>query len=293
MKSFLSRQILKVLQIVGLVELQSKLQSLLDLYIQEEQNYRKKNHTNPFVLYGNKCFSQTDEDGITLEIINRLKLNNGNFIEFGVGDGMENNTLILLTLGWKGYWFGGQDLNFSLGKSNKLTFEKIWITNENIIDLCRRVLDKVPKIDLISIDLDGNDYHIVKKILENNIFPSVFIVEYNAKFFPPIEFVIDYKSDHTWDGDDYFGASLASFNILFERFNYSLICCNSDTGANSFFIKKEFMRLFPEVPSNLNDIYCSPFYYLPSKHGHKQSVKTIEQIINSERYVNHNNVFAE
>ncbi len=251
-----------------------------DILIYQEQNNRKKNHLNPFVKFGQKCFSQTDEDGITLEIIDRLGISNGQFIEFGVGNGIENNTLVLLSLGWKGYWFGGQDLIINVEKSLKLSFEKIWITKNNIVDLCNSAQKKMTKIDLISLDLDGNDYYLIQEILENNITPTVFVVEYNAKFIPPIEFVIDYDVDHKWMEDDYFGASLATLNILFEKFNYFLVCCNSASGSNAFFVKKEFRNLFPEIPLKLKDIYCSPFYFLPSKFGHTQSVKTIEKMIN-------------
>ena len=52
---------------------------------------------------------------------------------------------------------------------------------------------------------------------KDNIFPKVFIVEYNAKFFPPIEFIIDYDENHKWTGDDYFGASLTSLEKLFKK----------------------------------------------------------------------------
>jgi hypothetical protein len=277
MRKFIRKQLVRIARILR----GSYVDSFRDILIYKAQNNRKKNHSNPIVLYGEKCFSQTDEDGITIEIINRLGINNGGFVEFGVGDGMENNTLILLSLGWKGCWFGGQDITFNVENSVKLNFKKTWITKENIVDLCQSAQKQLTKIDLISLDLDGNDYHFIKEILENNITPTVFVAEYNAKFIAPIEFIIDYNGNHHWTGDDYFGASLTSLNILFEKFDYSLICCNSATGSNAFFIKKEFMSLFPEVPSSLNDIYCSPFYELPKNFGHKQSVKTIEQIINS------------
>lgn len=256
----------------------NSLQSLEDVLIYQEQRNRKNNHSNSFVRYGKKCFSQTDEDGLTLEIIRRLGISEGRFIEFGVGDGMENNTLVLLAADWKGTWFGGQDLAFSTDKSEKLHFEKVWITKDNIVDLCKSASAQKP--DLISLDLDGNDYHLVKTILENDIHPDIFIVEYHAKFIPPTEFVMAYKAYHMWAGNDYFGASLASYNKLFEQFDYSLVCCNSDSGANAFFIKKDRMKLFPEVPPKIEDIYCAPYYFRPKKFGHQQSVKTIEQIIN-------------
>ena len=255
-------------------------QSILDILIFEEQKKRKENHTNPFVQYGQKCFSQTDEDGITNEIVKRLEIKNGYFIEFGVGNGMENNTLFLLSLGWNGRWFGGKKLAFSTKNSQKLTFDKRWITKDNIVDLCQKAQNT--EIDLISLDLDGNDYHLIKKILENNITPSIFIIEYNAKFIPPVEFIMNYNVNHSWSKDDYFGGSLMSFNKLFEQFNYSLVCCNSATGSDAFFVKKEFMKLFPEVPKSINDIYSPPNYFTPSKYGHKNSIKTVECIINNK-----------
>jgi hypothetical protein len=81
---------------------------------------------------------------------------------------------------------------------------------------------------------------------EKGILAKLFIVEYNAKFPPPIEFQIDYDPRHTWAHDDYYGASLSSFDRLFSRFGYRLVCCNAHTGANAFFVDAdhaERMRL--------------------------------------------------
>jgi hypothetical protein len=61
--------------------------------------------------------------------------------------------------------------------------------------------------NLVAIDLDGNDICIAKALLEAGILPDVIVAEYNGKFPPPVRFQIDYSVDHTWQGDDYFGAS--------------------------------------------------------------------------------------
>ena len=185
-----------------------------------------KEQTNPFNKFGRKCFSQTDEDGITLEIIRRLKIENGFFAEFGVGNGFENNTLVLVALGWNGFWVGNQDLEFNYSPSRKFVFVKEWLTRENISQLTRNILSKskTQSIDVISLDLDGNDIHLVRSLLDNKFFPKLFIVEYNAKFPPPICFEIEYDPNHLWKGDDYYGASLCSYVEMFERFGYSLVC---------------------------------------------------------------------
>ena len=140
---------------------------------------------------------------------------------------------------------------------------------------------KVKELDLISVDLDGNDFYIVEKILDSGFFPKVFILEYNAKFPPPIKFKINYNPEHRWRNDDYFGTSLESWNSLLKGYGYKLLCCNSQTGANCFFIQKQFSRLFKEVPNDINQIYSEPRYLLHKNFGHKKSIELITQIINS------------
>jgi hypothetical protein len=242
---------------------------------------RQRNHPNPFVQYGSMCYSQTDEDGLTLEIVNRLRLKNGIFAEFGVGNGLENNTLFLLTIGWRGFWVGGEKLAFDASHSNKLFYERAWINRGNILQLWLNGLSKfrTEQVDLISLDLDGNDYYFCEELLNNGARPKVFVVEYNAKFIPPSEFIITYAEGHKWMKDDYFGASLQSIVNLFERFDYFLVCCNAATGANAFFVQKKYRQHFPEVPDDVSKLYVEPFYHLPDRFGHKVSARTVERII--------------
>lgn len=256
-----------------------QIERILNIQIQNTIKKRQILHTNPFCKYGKFGFSQSDEDGLTLEIIKRLRIKNGSFCEFGVGDGSENNTLILLAKGWSGNWIGAQDLCFQVPKESRLKFIKEWITKDNIYKIYCDGIGQNKKIDLISLDLDGNDFYLIEELLEKNIKPKIFIVEYNAKFPPPIEFIIHYDPNHTWKNDDYFGASLTSYVKLFDLHDYKLIGCNAATGSNAFFVRGEYAKFFPETPSDIEDIYVEPFYYLPKKIGHKDSIKTIKKII--------------
>jgi hypothetical protein len=245
-------------------------------------------HLNPLNSYGKKCFSQTDEDGITLEILKRINfMGSGVYAEFGVGKGVENNTLILAAMGWKGFWCGGEDLIINMPKpynNKRFSYIKSWLTLDNILNAISQGLKEIneQELDVISIDLDGNDIYFVEKILQNNFKPKLFIVEYNAKFIPPIKFKIEYDLNHIWKFDDYFGASLSSFDALFEKFGYKLICCNSQSGANAFFIDASYAEFFNDVPNGIEDIYVEPRYYLYNNYGHKPSAKTIERILFSE-----------
>ncbi len=131
---------------------------------------------------------------------------------------------------------------------------------------------------MISVDLDGNDLYIVEALLESGAAPRLFIVEYNATFLPPIKFSIDYDENHTWNGDDYMGASLASFADLFERFGYRLVACNI-TGSNAFFVRSEDAGSFADVPRQIELLHAPPKYFLTGldSRGHSISMRTIER----------------
>ena len=131
---------------------------------------------------------------------------------------------------------------------------------------------------MVSLDFDGNDLYLINELLNKNVKPDLYIIEYNAMFLPEIEFSIDYDSDHKWNNDDYFGVSLLSLKKLLNDFDYELICCNAATGSNAFFVKKESYGKFSDVPKEIANIYAEPFYYLPKKIGHSHSIKTLRKI---------------
>ena len=128
----------------------------------------------------------------------------------------------------------------------------------------------------MSIDLDGNDYYIAEKLLNNGVRPYLFIMEYNSKFIPPIEFKIDYQADFGFKLTDYFGVSLASLDKLLSAHGYFLVCCNSFTGGNAFFVRNEHRHLFPEIPERIEDIWCPPMYFLPPSYGYATDPRTLE-----------------
>ena len=260
------------------------LDTLFDYLLHAQVKQWQAQSANPLNGFGAKTFSQSDEDGITLEILRRLGLQHtGVYGEFGVGDGTENNSLILAALGWKGFWVGGQDLAVQVPSAGQSRFRylKAWITLDNIVSLARSGLDAVgaERPDVLSLDLDGNDIYFVEALLAAALRPKLFIVEYNAKFLPPVEFQIAYDAGHQWQCDDYFGASLASFVRLFERFNYRLVCCNSHTGCNAFFVDTTYADRFLDVPADMRALFVGARYWLPKRTGHPASIKTIERVL--------------
>ena len=65
---------------------------------------------------------------------------------------------------------------------------------------------------------------------------------------------------------------------MLKKYSYKLVCCNSHTGSNAFFRKKDFFDLFKDVPQEIEKIYVGPRYQLYERYGHPQSIKTIELI---------------
>jgi hypothetical protein len=259
-----------------------------DILLRAEFDRCINSANNPLSRFGAKYFSQADEDGITLEIVRRLGIERGTFAEFGVGNGLENNTLILLANGWRGFWVGGEDLSFNHRLNPKrFSFFKSWVSLENLDSLLDFGLRGIEELDVLSLDLDGNDYYFAKAILEKGIKPKLFILEYNAKFPPPIKWTIKYDAKHIWDVTDYMGASLQLLVDLLGTFDYSLICCNAATGANAFFVRNDFMHLFKDVPKDINDIFVGCRYDTFKGFGHPNSPKTIERMLESNFDVEH------
>jgi hypothetical protein len=214
---------------------------------------------------GYRVYSQADEDGILHEIFRRIGEGKRTFLELGAGNGLENNTLFLLIQGWSGIWIEGSDRKAANSKKNmaaqiaegRLQIEQHFITAPTI-DKKIASLAAGREIDLLSIDLDGNDYYILDAI--GSISPRVIVAEYNSKFPPDIPWIIEYNEAHHWDGTDYFGASLKSLGLLLAGRGYALVGC-SILGTNAFFVRTDFVN---------ESRFCPPFtaenHYEPSRY---------------------------
>lgn len=155
-----------------------------------------------------------------------------------------------------------------------------WITRDNCVALMRSALARIGETDpdLVSIDLDGNDLYVLEAILQSGVRPSLVVVEYNGKFPPPIRFCIDYDPGFSWDGSDYFGASLQCFVDLMARYGYHLVCCNV-TGLNAFFVSDSVVNLFPESSWEVKKKFVAPEYCGFFRAGHRPSPLTVQDFL--------------
>jgi hypothetical protein len=125
-------------------------------------------------------------------------------------------------------------------------YVQAWISAENINDLISSNGVK-SDIDLLSLDVDGNDYWIWKAL--ESVTPRVVILEFHSIWGPDKAVTIPYNPDFMRDdaNPDYCSASLAAFVKLGKSKGYRLIGAQR-YGFNAFFMRDGVGEdIFPEV----------------------------------------------
>jgi len=242
------------------VQAQSE-QAILSILSQPKYRDPKKLNQHEY-----KTFSQNGEDGIIAEIFHRIGTKNRYFVEFGASDGFENNTVLLLRQGWSGYWIEGdpelvrrarEHFRAEIDAGN-LTLMQGFITAENIEDLFRS--GEVPEeFDLLSIDIDRNDYYVWKGI--SHYRPRVVVIEYNPIFPPTMSWVVPYDPKAMWDGTTRTGASLKALEELGAKKGYALVGCNL-SGVNAFFVRNDLLGDHFAAPHTAENYYEPARYFL-------------------------------
>jgi hypothetical protein len=214
--------------------------------------------------------SQNGEDGIIAEIFSRIGTTDRLFVEFGVDDGLECNGAYLARFcGWSGIMLeGGAATNRRLVRNYedlpRIRTGQYFITRENIAEVFRELA--VPaEFDLLSIDIDGNDYWVWQALSQYR--PRVVIIEYNAAYPPPMCWIMAYNAEHLWDGtSSYQGASLSALTELALRLGYALVCTDSN-GVNAFFIRQDLLESSTLIARTPEEAYHLPnFKWFQQRH---------------------------
>lgn len=111
-------------------------------------------------------YSQNGEEGILKEILKRMKLAKGTAVEFGGGDGFYcSNTAHLRDKGWTVHMY-------DIKAVDPYVHQKLIGPNN---------VNELPECDILSVDVDGNDYGIWKAY---NGHPKIVIIEINSSVNP-------------------------------------------------------------------------------------------------------------
>jgi hypothetical protein len=266
-------ELLRGLHALGGQLLQGQLESCVCAIVDGDPRYAEPKR---LARHERKVYSQFGEDGVLQEVFRRVGTTNRSFVEFGVEGGLENNTAYLLLQGWSGLWIEAVPAYVEairagfapLLRTGQLSVRGSAVTAENVERLFAEA--GVPaEPDLLSIDIDGNDYWVWKSV--TRYAPRVVVVEYNATFPPPTEWVMAYDPGYAWDGTVTFGASLEAVVRLGAAKGYALVGCSLG-GANAFFVRQDLAGDRFAAPYTAENHYEPPRYFLAARQaGHRRS----------------------
>jgi len=189
-------------------------------------------------------FSQHGEDGILDYLCDRVLKPNRFFFEIGAADGIQNNTAWLaFARGYGGVWVDGDP---ALCAHARLAIEgMMWnvfvidsfVDLESVATLLKMCPHRQP--DVFSLDIDGIDFHIARRVFELGVRPKIWVVEYNSVFGPDQAVSVPYARDfNRWSSDPsglYYGCSVNGWRRLFCSQGYTFVTVES-SGCNAFFI---------------------------------------------------------
>jgi hypothetical protein len=194
-----------------------------------------------------KDYSQAGESLILWDVFQKIGAKNKFAVEFGASDGYWlSNIRTFLENGWSGLQMEGVS-----EPKNEVKSE--FVTKDNINLLFKKY--SVPEnFDLLSIDIDGNDYWVWKNLEYN---PSAVIIEYNSNFSKTVSVALEYDETHTFDGSYAYSASFKAYEKLAEKKGYYFYAEVRHT--NLIFIKNEYRGMLGQHPS-ISNIEKLPIY---------------------------------
>ena len=206
-----------------------------------------------------KFYSQNGEDGIIEEILNRFgKDIDYTCCEFGAWDGiyLSNVYNLVKNKGYKALYIEADKKKFDKLKNN--------FKGKNVITVNKHVSfegkDKLDEIllennfninfDLLSIDIDGNDYHIFNSL--EKFKPKIILIEFNPLIPNEVEFIN--KKDMKINQ----GSSALSLYNLAKKKGYTLVAA---TEVNLFFIHNNFVKkIIDTQDAKIDDIIDDKAY---------------------------------
>ncbi|MDE2038207.1 MAG: FkbM family methyltransferase [Patescibacteria group bacterium] len=197
--------------------------------------------------YKKTIFSQWGEDGIIEEIFKRIGETNRLCVEFGAGDGFECSNVwhLIKDRGWNALLMEPDEARYEKWMALKKEAPRLEVLKTAVAPEGDASLESIlerngaPRsLDLLSIDIDGDDYHIFKDMKAFK--PRVLIIEHNPTI-PPEDSIVQ-----AYGEKEPFGASArANLDLAHEK-GYSLAAM---THTNCIFVRSdEFAKLGIEEP---------------------------------------------
>lgn len=210
-------------------------------------------------------YSQSGEDGVIETILKTLGLTPGFCVEFGAWDGKHlSNTYKLMEEGFSGVFIEGSKERFEDLKKTYGTNPNAHLINAYVGFDGDTSLDSllaatpIPKdFVLLSIDIDGNDYHVWDSL--KKYIPSVVVIEYNPTMGAHVDFV--QKKDMKVNQ----GNSLAALVRLGKEKGYELV---ATTVRNAFFVRAQYFAQFSIQDNSSETLFSGRKYVVDFFQGY-------------------------
>ena len=205
-------------------------------------------------------FSQNGEDGIIDFLLEQCLIQKPNIIEIGAGTFQEcnsrfcnlsrNSNLYLVDKYLEYEKFAKLFLPRLINSS--ITIDNSWVTKDNINMIIDRARKTLGTANILSIDLDGNDYWVLSSVKELDY--DIIIIEYNPSLSINEPVSTLYKSNfdrkHEHFSYKYYGASLEAFVSFLAVKNYFFAGATSQ-GTNAFFINNKHLHKFSNLDRSI------------------------------------------
>jgi len=197
--------------------------------------------------HASNVFSQTGEDGVVHAALAILPNRDRWCVEFGAWDGrlFSNTANLILNEGYSAVLIEGDPDKFNKLQQNFAhRSDVITIRNfvshrgENTLDAILGTTPILLDFDFLSIDIDGNDYHVWDAVTKYT--PKIVCIEFNPTIPTEVSFIQE-KSPRVTHG-----TSLTALAELGKRKGYELICV---LPFNAIFVRRDLFPLF-EISDN-------------------------------------------
>lgn len=228
-------------------------------------------------------YSQSGEDGIIAEVFSRIGTKDRFFIEIGIGNGLQNNTRLLLEQGWRGIWIDGDRNNTEEAgrlfgqfvSSGALIVIESLVTRENINLLLDRA-GAPPVVDFISVDIDQNTSHIWRALHRRS---RLACIEYNASLPATAALEIPYNSAAGgWEGTAWFGASLKTLELIGIQKQMNLVGCDL-LGYDAFFVDQK------ETANRFRKPFTAEAHWEPQRYGYPTSANNLGPVLEAKHWI--------
>lgn len=209
--------------------------------------------------YKRDVYSQTGEDGIIERILEIIPQNDKWCVEFGAWDGLyiTNTRYLIENKGFSAVLIESDKEKFPDLQRNYSKYDNVIAINKFVGFTVNDNLDHIlstttipEDFDFLSIDIDGNDYHVWKAMSKYK--PKLVVIEFNPTIPTNIAFI------QPADPSINQGCSVLSLVELGKDKGYELV---SLLPYNAFFVRQEYFHLF-QIESNAPEVLRKSLEYI-------------------------------